>query len=362
MIDRFRRRPLYSADNEDTRSELAALEIGADDTVVAICAGGGRALSLLSAAPKRLIAIDKRLDQVFQLELKAAALEAFDHDTLLEFLGVADSRDRLDHYGQIRSALSPSARSYWDRRARLIQAGAYYAGRSDQMLIRLLRIMKSLRLLDWAEPFFCCDTVEAQRVLLEIHRPQIDRGLSWVRVFVNSASIYATTQDPGFLRTTGRSVAETIASRLVQFAEDNLVRDSFLLTMLVRGRLTPWDPLPSWLGREGAARARKNLDRLEIAHGELADFVGRRRAPERLKWSVSDVGCWMSEVAYQQLIRALCLASSAGSRICAREFAAQRSLPAEIRDQPLELRDLAAALSRQDSTALFPLEIVEVAE
>ncbi len=62
-MDGYRRRPLYSADNEDTRSELTALEITGDDTVVAIAAGGGRALSLLTAGPKRLVAIDRRPDQ-----------------------------------------------------------------------------------------------------------------------------------------------------------------------------------------------------------------------------------------------------------------------------------------------------------
>ena len=73
MIDAHRYRPLYSADNEDTRSELTALEIGRDDTVITIAAGGGRALSLLTAAPKRLLAIDRQPDQIYNLELKAAA-------------------------------------------------------------------------------------------------------------------------------------------------------------------------------------------------------------------------------------------------------------------------------------------------
>ena len=38
MIDAHRYRPLYGADNEDTQSELTALEIGTDDTVIAIAA------------------------------------------------------------------------------------------------------------------------------------------------------------------------------------------------------------------------------------------------------------------------------------------------------------------------------------
>lgn len=360
MIDRFRRRPLYSADNEDTRSELSALEIGAEDTVVAICAGGGRALSLLTASPKKLVAIDKRLDQLFQLELKAAALDAFGYEDLLGFLGVASSHDRLDQYRTIRPALSLSARGYWDHRSSLLEAGPYYAGRSDQALIRLLRAMRALGFLTWAEPFFACETIEAQRVLLEVHRDRVDRGLRWLKFFINSISVYAVTQDPGFLRTSGTSVAETIANRLVSFAEDNLIRESFLLTMVVRGQLRTWDPLPLWLTRDGAAHARKNLDRLELTLADLADVVGRRRAPECIKWSVSDVSCWMDEASYQALIQEIAVVSNPGSRICAREFAARRALPAEIRHLVVTLSDLARDLSRRDSTALFPLEVLEV--
>jgi len=360
MIDRFRRRPLYSADSEDTRTELAVLEIGSEDDVVAICAGGGRALSLLSAGPHTLLAVDKRLDQIFQLELKAAALEAFEYDTLLAFLGIADSDDRLDHYAAIRPKLSPSAKRYWDHRSGLIRAGAYYAGRSETALIRLMATMRRLGLLAWAEPFFACETVESQRVLLDVHRDRVDQGLRWVRLFVNSASIYAATQDPGFLRTTGVSVAEVIARRLVGYAEENLVRDSFLLTMVVRGRLRAWDPLPLWLTRPGSELARKYLSALQLTHAGLADVAARHRTTRLLKWSISDLSCWMGEAQFQELVTELGAASAASSRICSREFAAKRSPSAESRSRLRARQDLSTAANAHDLSGLFPVEVFEV--
>ena len=360
MIDRFRRRPLYSADSEDTRTELAVLEIGPEDDVVAICAGGGRALSLLSAGPHALLAVDKRLDQIFQLELKAAALEAFDYDTLLAFVGIADSVDRMDHYAAIRPKLSPSAKRYWDHRPALIRAGAYYAGRSETALIRLLATMRRLSLLAWAEPFFACETVESQRVLLDVHRSRVARGLRWVRLFVNSASVYAATQDPGFLRTTGVSVAEVIARRLVAYAEENLVRDSFLLTMVVRGRLRAWDPLPVWLTRSGWELVRKHLSALQLTHAALADVAARHRTTRRFKWSISDLSCWMGEAKFQELLTRLRAASAAGSRICSREFAASRRLPSGVLAGLNELREPSVAANARDVSALFPVEVFEV--
>ena len=131
MIDFHRYRPLYSADNEDARSELTALEIGSDDTVVTIAAGGGRALSLLTASPKRLIAIDRQPDQIYNLELKAAAIENLSYEAFSAFMGLTDDVDRLDHYHTLRASLSPSARRYWDNRRRLIESGVFYAGRTE---------------------------------------------------------------------------------------------------------------------------------------------------------------------------------------------------------------------------------------
>jgi len=360
VIDRFRRRPLYSADSEDTRTELAVLEIGPEDDVVAICAGGGRALSLLAAGPHALLAVDKRLDQIFQLELKAAAIEAFDYETLLSFLGIAESGDRLDHYAAIRAKLSPSAKRYWDHRPALVRGGPYYAGRSESVLIRLLATMRGLGLLAWAEPFFECETVESQRVLLDVHRARVDRGLRWVRLFVNSASIYVATQDPGFLRTTGVSVAEVIARRLVAYAEENLVRDSFLLTMLVRGRLRAWDPLPVWLTRSGSELVRKHLSALQLTHAGLADVAARHRTTRGMKWSISDLSCWMSEVEFQELLTGLRAVSRAGSRICSREFAAKRRPSAVSRSRLRVQQDLSTAANARDLSALFPVDVFEV--
>ena len=116
MISVLRRRPLYSACNEDSRSELRALTPGRDDTVICIAAGGGRALSLLGTGPRRFLAVDRRESQLHALELKAAALDALSHAQLRAFLGVDADPHRLDAYAQLEPRLSPRARRYWGAR------------------------------------------------------------------------------------------------------------------------------------------------------------------------------------------------------------------------------------------------------
>jgi S-adenosylmethionine-diacylglycerol 3-amino-3-carboxypropyl transferase len=360
VIDGHRWRPLYSADNEDTRSELTALEITGDDTVVAIAAGGGRALSLLTASPRRLIALDRRVDQVFQLELKAAAMGAFAYDDFLAFLGMGDGSDRLDQYSTIRQSLSRSARRYWDRRRPLIEAGPFYAGRTEQALIRFMRTLKLAGLMRWAEPFFQAPDLETQQALLEARRPKVERGLIWWRLFCHPLVIYLMAQDPGFLRSSEGSVGVYLVRRLVQYASHNLVRDSFLLRLAYDGRLTPSSPLPPYLTREGFDMARKNLARLEIQSADLRDFAMRARPGGTMKWSLSDISCWMSEATFQDLLRCLAQYGEKGSRLCCRHFAARWKAPPDIaRMLPAPAGNIGGRLDLLDSSAIYRFDVRE---
>jgi S-adenosylmethionine-diacylglycerol 3-amino-3-carboxypropyl transferase len=357
VIDGYRRRPLYSADNEDTRSELTALEITGDDTVVAIAAGGGRALSLLTAGPKRLVAIDRRADQLFNLELKAAAMDVFEVETFQEFLGISDGPDRLDQYAIIRPMLSRSARRYWDNRHRLLDAGPFFAGRTETALLRFMRGLKKLGVMQWAEPFFQAECVEEQRAILDARRHTVDRGLLWWRLFCHPLVVYSMAQDPSFLRSTGSSVGAYLADRLVQYASINRVRDSYLLRLAYDCGLTPISPLPPYLTPEGFELARKSLGRLEILGGDLRDFAARHRAAGPVKWSLSDVSCWMTEAEFQDLLRSVIGIEYPGSRYCFRNFAARRDLPRDLASRVMRLRELGEHLSQIDSSVIYRIEV-----
>ena len=357
MIDGYRRRPLYSADNEDTRSELTALEITGDDTVVAIAAGGGRALSLLTAAPKRLIAIDRRPDQLFNLELKAAAMEAFDLAQFQSFLGIGDTPGRLDQYVGIRQSLSRSARQYWDNRRGIIEVGAFFAGRTEATLIRFMRSLKALGLMRWAEPLFQATSLEAQQALIETHRSRVDRGLFWWKLFCHPLVIYSLAQDPSFLRSTEGSVGAYLVRRLLDYASSNLVRDSYVLRLAYDCGLTPRSPLPPYLTPLGFDAARKHLDRLELQCADLQDFAARLRPAGPVKWSLSDISCWMPEAQFHEVLRLAAGVGAPGSRYCFRNFAARRELPRDLESRVLRLRELGEQLNHKDSSVIYRFEV-----
>jgi len=361
-MDRHRRRPLYSADNEDSRSELAALEITGSDGVVAICAGGGRALSLLAAGPGRLLAIDRRADQLFQLELKAAALEALPYEAFLAFLGIGEGADRLGCYAELRPALSPSARRYWDRRPALLREGVFHAGRTERALMGFMRALGAGGRMDWLDALFRAADLQAQRTLLARQRGQVERWLRIWRHLLHPLVIYPIAQDPGFLRSTGGSLGVLLVQRILDHAQRNLVRQSMLLRLVVDGGLGPSSPLPPYLTRSGFERAQKNLARLELQCTDLHDFVVRCRPAATLKWSLSDVSGWMSEASFHEILRSIARRSPPGTRFCARNFAAHRGIPRDLRGRVRRLDALCQRLDREDSSAIYRFEVGEVVE
>ena len=358
MSESLRLRPLYSLDNEDSRSEQRALAIGPDDTVVAVAAGGGRALALLADGPARLVAVDRRPEQLHTLELKAAALGAFDHAAFLAFLGIAGGVDRLDQYAALRGSLSPSARRYWDARRGLVRRGSLYAGRLDQALVRASALFRALGALRWAAPLFAARELEAQRAWLETRARTVARGLLPWRATFHPWVVWAAAQDPGFFRSTEGPVGAYVVARLERWLGANLARESFLLHLLYHGRLDAGGPLPAFLDAECAARARKHLDRLTLRCSDLRDAT-RRAAPGPVKWSLSDVSCWMSEASFHELLRAVTAGGAPGSRLCARHFAAHRALPPDLAPRVRRDADLCRTLEAEDTSILYVFDVAE---
>lgn len=354
-----RARPLYGACNEDSRSELRALDIRPDDSVVAICAGGGRALSLLTAEPQRLVAIDRREDQLFQLELKAAAADAFDHPDFVAFMGLVPDGHRLDAYAAIRGGLSPSARRYWDRRRRLVAEGVMFVGRCERSFARYVGLLRSLGRLDKVERLFGAGDLEGQAALLETVGDPLLRSEPFWRLYCDSMIVFLVTQDPGFLRSTQGSVGRYLFRRLSEYVSRNLVRDSFMLHLMYFGNYGAPDLWPPYLQREAFDRVKKNLHRLEIVGSEIGDFASRIRSDSPIKWSLSDVTCWMDERRYHDLVRAITTRGLSGSRLCVRHFAARRPFPPDLLPRLRIDEALSRELERSDRSIFWSFDVCE---
>ena len=347
VSDRWRRRALYGACNEDSRTEIVALAPTSSDTVVCVAAGGGRALALLGAGPRRLIAVDRRESQLHALELKAAALDAFAFERFRAFLGVSPDTDRLDAYAALRTSLSPRARRYWDPRRGLVRNGVLYAGRLETTLARFAALLRRAGLMRWPDAAFAATSLAEQRAVLARSAVEVVRGRACWRWLFHPIGVALALQDPSFLRSTEGRVGSYLYGRMLDFASRRLLRESFLLHLIYFGRYDPDGALPRWLQPEGAERARKHLDRLELRCATLAAIAPRVAQTAPLCWSLSDVSAWMRRGAFPGAARTTRVGESNGVTPV---LAASRGAVADSRADAPRARRRACARGRSRRT------------
>jgi S-adenosylmethionine:diacylglycerol 3-amino-3-carboxypropyl transferase len=360
MIDRLRRRPLYAACNEDSRTELAALAPTRTDTVVCVAAGGGRALTLLGAGPRRFLAVDRRESQLHVLELKAAALDLLPDAAFRAFVGLDPDGGRLDVYEALRASLSPRARRSWDRRRRLVANGVLYAGRLETTLACWSAALRRVGLMRWPTAALAARSLDEQRAVMRRAEREVVRGSRlWAALF-HPIAVALALQDPSFRRSTEGRTGAYLYGRLLDFATRRRLRESFLLHLIYYGRYDPHGALPIWLTAQGIERARKQLSRLELRHVTLAEVAAALPHDGTVCWSLSDVSAWTDETGFHALLARLVDASPPGSRLCWRHLAAHWSMPALpglVRDG-----DLSRLLERVDSSVFYAIHAARVEE
>ncbi len=97
---------------EDADLLVQALQIKEGDRVLSIASGGDNSFSLLTGNPEIVVAADLNPVQIKCVELKKAAIQALDHTSFLEFMGVRPSKNRIEVYRGFASKLSPEAKAF----------------------------------------------------------------------------------------------------------------------------------------------------------------------------------------------------------------------------------------------------------
>jgi len=333
----------YSSVNEDWRSEAAALRLGAGDVALCITGGGDRPLNLLALAPRLVVAIDANPAQTALLDLKAAALRRLPFVEYAAFLGLHPAARgwRLERLAELTGGLSPAAAAYWRRHARQVARGVLYAGRWEVAFGRLALLGRALRPRAIPALLRHDDLEEQRRFVREVW----DRWW-WRRVYdlvLSRPALRLCLGDPAFWRHAGMPAGRFIYERMRAHLERVLARDSFMVSLLLRGRLSPSD-LPPYLTPEGAARIRENLDRLEVVTGDVVGLLEQDTWARRFHaFSLSDVASFLDQGAFERLLEGVLRCAAPRARFCLRLFLSRQEVPARlarrlVRDGELERR------------------------
>ncbi len=168
----YTRSLVYNTCWEDPAVDRLALNLGPDDTLLAITSAGCNVLDYALAGPRRIHTVDANPRQTALLELKLAGIRRLQLDDFFALFGRGVHRDfRHLYQDALRRELSPFAQGFWDDRQHWFtgdKGGFYFqglAGKVARAFRAYLRVRP--RLANSVADLFEAPTLERQRTIYE---------------------------------------------------------------------------------------------------------------------------------------------------------------------------------------------------
>ena len=352
----------YASSNEDSASEMKALQIKETDSILCITGSGGRTLDLLICNPSSIVSIDFNPCQNYLLELKMEAIRHMEYAGFLGFLGVTESRDRLKNYVRLESGLSAGAKDFWARNIAMIEKGVIYQGRWERYFRRLARLVRLFHPLLLRKLCGCTTLIEQRRFRESCWSTSEWRA--FLRLISSRLAWKYLLGDPGFFRFVPRRfpIWRYIDERLTRGLMNFPAAESDFVCLLFSGRFDPGGSLPPYLEKKNYPLLKKNLSRVRTITCSLGDFLEGLRSARFDKFSLSDFTSYTDGVEYERIWKGIVRASAPQARVCERQFLVKRDIPRSVRDVVRRDVSMEMELEAQDTSLFYTFVVAEMAE
>ncbi|HNB21622.1 MAG TPA: DUF3419 family protein [Candidatus Melainabacteria bacterium] len=341
---------------EDADILLKALNIKTGDVCLSVASAGDNSLSLLTANPAKVIAVDFNRQQIACLELKARAIKHLTYDELLCLVGVR-AGDRLSLYAKIRPHLSNETKTFFDVQKLDLSRGIGHAGKFE----KYFEIFRNAAL-----PFVhskeTCDELLVKREVDDRRRffDEVWNTPKWrtlFRMFFSRKVMGLLGRDPAFFQYVQTDVAQAILDR-TEYALTALdpAENPYLQWILKGNYITA---LPHYLRKENYEAIKANIDKLELRVGSIESVLEELPAGSVDKFNLSDIFEYMSMDNYHRLLSQLVLSARTGARLVYWNMLAPRCRPEKMAPVLKSHTELAQQLHKEDKAFFYSKLVIE---
>jgi S-adenosylmethionine-diacylglycerol 3-amino-3-carboxypropyl transferase len=355
---------------EDPTVDLEALRLTPEAHMVTIASGGCNVLSYLTENPKRITAVDLNIAHIALNRLKLCAARRLpDQAAFYRFFGQANQRENISAYDRfIRPHLDPASRKYWESRTllrrRRIEGFArnfYHHGLLGHF-IGAAHLLAKLYGIDPRE-LLAASSIGEQRLIFENRfAPIFDkRFVRWL--LSQPASLFGLGIPPAqyaaLSNADPKGMARVLRERLERLTCDfDLQENYFAWQAFGRGYGPSTDgPLPPYLERKNYETIVARVDRVDVRHINLIDFLANAAAGSLDRYVLLDAQDWMTEAQLTSLWQQITRTAKPRARVIFRTAAPASPLPgridAEILDRWRYQTGLSRALSRRDRSSIY---------
>lgn len=361
---------VYAQIWEDPAVDLEALAITPDSHVVTIASGGCNVLSYLTADPAKITAVDLNTAHISLNRLKlAAARHLPDHAAFHRFFGQANRPENVDAYRRhVRPHLDEMTRRYWEgrdligrRRIRGFQKGFYRKGLLGGF-IGAAHLVARLHGLNPREMLNARSIEEQREIFRTRFAPVFDRR--FVRWLVDQpASLFGLGIPPAQYEALAgddpQGISVVLRHRLEKLACDFPLSDNYFAWQAFgRGYGEgPQAPLPPYLKPENHAIVQGRVDRVEVRHANMCDYLDGMPDASLDRYILLDAQDWMTDAVLTRLWSAITRTARPGARVLFRTAAGPTLLPGRVPQAILDQWDYraheSADFTRRDRSAIY---------
>jgi S-adenosylmethionine-diacylglycerol 3-amino-3-carboxypropyl transferase len=346
MVAAFSETLNYTACNEDWASELKALQLGPDDSVLCVTASGDRPLHLLLGDPGRVVSVDSNPLQTQLYRLKAAAIDQLDYDAYAAFLGLRPASDRLAVFAKLLDRSPFLAGVPFAIDPALIEDGILYQGRWERWYRTLARVASLLRR-DKITRLFAFDDLDAQRRFVA----EDWDTRAWHSTVAFLAHPFFSRHlfgDPGLFTNidpAARPVGDYFYNRMRRVLCSGLADENFMLSLLFRSHFTE-RCLPAYLDRAFYPVLQHRINRIEPVTSDIISYLETVEDNTFSAFSTSDLVSHLPEEAFELLLKQIVRTARPGARFCIRQMLSSYQLATSVqpfmRRQPHLEREIEA--------------------
>lgn len=342
----------YSQCWEDPEVLGKALAINETDFILSISSGGDNTLFLLSLGPKRVVSIDINPTQNYLLELKLAALINLPYSEALAFLGLVDSKNRLETYKKLSTHLTRKTNIWWSNHLSFIEKGVINIGRLEKFLTifrkYVLPLIHSKKTI-WE--FINSKTLEEQQEFYE-KKWNSKRWRLYFRIASSRFMLQHFARQRGsFTHIQAKEAASDYLKRLEDKLNKVLLSSNYFMNYCLTGSYG--QTYPPYLEEQRLTDYKKGLTTLSIVTKDILTYL--KTVPEGTisKFNLSDIFESISKSETEQLWSEIIRTATKGAKVVFWDNLVTRPLPSHVLGKVQAEDPLASELYLKDRVFFY---------
>jgi S-adenosylmethionine-diacylglycerol 3-amino-3-carboxypropyl transferase len=339
---------------EDPESDLAALNISRNDSVLAITSGACNVLGFLLYDPQIIYSIDINPTQTWLLELKMAAIKSLSYEEFLEFSGLRPNSNRLDLYEKLKYHLSTDAKAFWDTQTSLLEKGFIMNGKYEKFIVLAGKFLTLLQGKKRVNGLFIEKTKREQELYFD-NIWNTKRFHFLFKVLFNKRMLAkrGLVADYFHFDDGSKSFAESFYNRSKMVFRDIPIKGNYFLALYLNGKYKNENEVPNYLKRENYDIIKSRLSRIKVITSEAQEWLDNMDSDSISCFALSNICELMSEKDTHRLFSAVLRTARSKSKIIFRNLMIPRDVPKDLCSSIVKDEVLSKELQLSDRSFVY---------